>query len=487
MAITILGLGPGNPGQITREVWDLLAQIDELYLRTARHPTVAALPSHLALHSFDDLYETLEDFAAVYEAIADQIVELGQRPQGVFYAVPGHPLVGELSVQRILARAREAGLGVRLAEGLSFLEPVLTLLEIDAMAGLQVADATDLATAHHPPLDPDRPALIGQLYGRQLASDVKLTLMNAYPDDHPVTLVRAAGTDEASKTTVPLYELDRGQQVDHLTTLYVPPLPRVSGLPAFQETVARLRAPDGCPWDREQTHQSLRANLLEETYEVLAALDADDPEELVEELGDLLMQIVIHTQIATEEGTFKAADVIGRIDAKLKRRHPHVWAGVDVQGDPERVLSNWEQIKAKERADNGQEERSLLAGIPKTLPALAQAHEYDDRAARVGFDWPDEQGVIDKVREEMAELLAAATPEERLHEIGDLLFVVAVWARWLKISPEDALRAANRRFYERFSLVESQARQAGRSLREMSLQEMDVLWNEAKRQLSSGK
>nr|NIV37032.1 nucleoside triphosphate pyrophosphohydrolase [Anaerolineae bacterium] len=276
MTITILGLGPGDPQLLTRQAWEILSQAEEAYLRTRRHPTVAGLPANLVIHDFDGLYETLADFSSVYEAIADQIVALGKRAEGVVYAVPGHPLVGELSVQGILSRAQDEGLRTNLVEGLSFVEPVLSVLGIDGLGGLQLSDATDLAATHHPHLDPDRPALIGQLYGQRLASGVKLTLMNAYPEDWTVTLVKAAGIEGSAALAMPLYELDRGDLCDHLTTLYVPALPQGRGLPALQDTIARLRAPDGCPWDREQTHQSLRANLLEESYEVLASLDADD-------------------------------------------------------------------------------------------------------------------------------------------------------------------------------------------------------------------
>ena len=350
MTITILGLGPGDPKLLTRQAWDVLSQADEVYLRTRRHPTVAGLPAHLTLHDFDELYETLDDFASVYEAIAERIVALGRNAEGVLYAVPGHPLVGESSVQRILGLARDEELQTDLVEGLSFVEPVLSVLRVDGLGGLQLSDATELAAAHHPHLDPDRPVLIGQLYGQRLASEVKLTLMNAYPEDLPVTLVRAAGLEGGTPLTVPLYELDRGHVCDHLTTLYVPPLPQTGGLPVLQDTIARLRAPDGCPWDREQTHQSLRANLLEETYEVLAGLDAEDADRLREELGDLLMQIAMHVQIATEEGTFQFADVIGGIDAKLKRRHPHVFGDLVVEGTAD-VLRTWEAIKADERTD----------------------------------------------------------------------------------------------------------------------------------------
>ena len=199
MTITILGLGPGEPFHLTRQAWDVLSQADEVYLRTRRHPAVTGLPAHVVVYSFDHVYDTLDSFADVYETIAAEILDLGRRSKGVLYAVPGHPLVGESSVLRLLARARQERLAVRIVEGLSFVEPVLSLLEIDGLAGLQLVDATDLAVAHHPPLDPDRPSLIGQLSGVRLASEVKLTLMNGYPDHHPVTLVQAAGTNEEIK------------------------------------------------------------------------------------------------------------------------------------------------------------------------------------------------------------------------------------------------------------------------------------------------
>ena len=481
MTITILGLGPGDPQLLTRQAWDIISQADEVYLRTRRHPTVAGLPAHLTLHDFDELYETLDDFASVYEAIAERILDLGRRAEGVLYAVPGHPLVGESSVQRILSRARDEKLQTEVVEGLSFVEPVLSVLRIDGLGGLQLSDATELAAAHHPHLDPDRPALIGQLYGQRLASEVKLTLMNAYPEDLPVTLVRAAGITGGTALTMPLYEIDRGHVCDHLTTLYVPPLPQTGGLPVLQDTVARLRAPDGCPWDREQTHQSLRANLLEETYEVLSALDAEDADRLCEELGDLLMQIAMHVQIATEEGTFQFADVIGGIDAKLKRRHPHVFGDLVVEGTAD-VLRTWEAIKADERTDSGHkgEERSRLNGVPTILPALARAQALGDRAARAGFDWPDLEGVLDKVGEELAELSDSADQEAQAQELGDLLFSLVNVARWLGVDAESALRGTCDRFFQRYAKMEQDAFSQGLDLPALSLEEQDALWDQAK-------
>jgi tetrapyrrole methylase family protein/MazG family protein len=483
MTLFIVGLGPGDPGQLTRRAWDVLSGAGDVYLRTRIHPTVPHLPSGPVYHSFDDLYEDAGDFAALYEAIVGRLVEKAEQGGDVVYAVPGDPMIAEGTVTRLLAVCEEKNIGVEVISGVSFVEPVLAALGLDGVGGLQLLDAVDLAAAHHPPINPDAPALVAQLYSRQVASDVKLTLMNQYPDEHPVTLIHAAGTGEQRLEIVPLYQIDR-REVAHLTTLYVPPFDSapgaVTGFEGFQETIAHLRAPEGCPWDQKQTHQTLRNHLIEETYEVIDAIDSGDTQRLLEELGDLLIQVVLHTQIAVDEGEFYMAEVIRHVDAKLKRRHPHVWGDVDVHGSVGQVKVNWEEIKARERKEKGEEGRSLLDGIPRAMPALALAHEYDERAARVGFDWPDQQGVIAKVREEFEEVLAAHTPEERFGEIGDLLLVVAVWSRWLGINPEDALRAANRRFYERFTHVERRAREQGRPLTEMSLEEMDALWNEAK-------
>jgi tetrapyrrole methylase family protein/MazG family protein len=481
MSITIVGLGPGDPGQLTRRAWEELESADEIYLRTLKHPTVSALLEGVTLHSFDHLYERAGDFDQVYTAIAGQILTLGREPGGVVYAVPGHPLVGETSVGRILDGAAEAGVAVRIVAGLSFVEPVLAALGVDALDGLQLADAVELAALHHPPLNPDVPALVAQLYSQAVAADLKLTLMNQYPAEHPVTLVHSAGTPAERVVAVPLYELDRQLDVAHLTTLYVPPLSGPGGFETFQNTIARLRAPDGCPWDREQTHQSLRDNLLEEAYEALTALDTEDMAALREELGDLVLQVVMHTQIAVEAGEFSMADVLAQVDAKIKRRHPHVWGEIKVSGADE-VLPLWEAQKAEERraqeANGGW--KSLLDGVPRTLPALAQADAYGRRGARVGFDWPAVEGVLDKIQEEMAELGSANDQEERTAEMGDLLFAVANWARWLNVDPEAALRGANARFAGRFGWMEAQARRQGLDLNQLDLDELEALWQQAK-------
>lgn len=257
---------------------------------------------------------------------------------------------------------------------------------------------------------------------------------------------------------------------------------RLSGI------IARLRAPDGCPWDREQTHATLRTHLLEEACETMDAIDSGDDAHLCEELGDLLMQPVLHAQIAAEEQRFDISDVLEGISDKLVRRHPHVFGEVQV-ADSGEVLVNWDAIKKQEKAARGKSEGSILSGVPGTLPALSQALEISKKAAKSGFEWPDMAGVLAKLREEIAELEAELADEslskdaarERIaEELGDLLFTAVNVARWRKIDPELALRDTVRRFRGRFEKMEAAAREQGVALEDLSPQEWDVLWNAAK-------
>jgi len=480
MSLTILGLGPGAWEHLTLEAQAVLMQAQELYLRTIRHPTAERLPKHLKVFSFDHLYEAGPTFEAVYQAIIQEVLRLASRPGGVIYAVPGHPLVGEATVQALLPQARERGIPVRLISGLSFLDTALAALELDPLAeGVQVVDALE------PKIDPTMPAIVAQVYDQRTASAVKLALLEMYPPEHRVTLVVAAGIPEQEKVVnLPLHELDRRPSFDHLTCLYLPPIKVEDNLGSFaalQHIMARLRAPDGCPWDREQTHASIKRHLIEECYEVVEALDEKDPDKLCEELGDLLMQIVLHAQIAAEAGEFEMRDVLRGISAKLIRRHPHVFGDVTVSSAQE-VAQNWEAIKQTER----EEGVSLLASVPKEMPALAYSQAIQSRAAKVGFEWPDFQGVLDKLREELDELKKAHTEEERLHEFGDILASLVNVARWLKIDAEESLRLANQRFYRRFSHMEKLAQERGTPLNSLTLDELDALWNDAKRREKAG-
>lgn len=470
--ITIIGLGPGRPEHLTREAWETLMTANEVWLRTKHHPVVRDLISIRNLQSFDDVYETSATFEAVYGQIVEKIIHLGQRPEGVIYAVPGHPFVGESTVMNIVKQAESQGIPVRIIEGLSFIEPTIKALSCDALDGLQIFDALEITSYHHPPINPDYPALIAQVYSRSIASNLKLVLMNQYPDEHPVIMIDGAGTDHETIIHMPLFEIDREER-SPLSTLFVSSYESVSSFEGFQETIARLRSPEGCPWDRKQTHETLRMNLLEESYEVLSAIDSGDEDNLMEELGDLLLQVVLQTQVAIDEGEFQMVDVISSIDAKLKRRHPHVWQGLVIDGVQD-VVANWETIKKQERRLNGQTNQSMLDGIPKALPALTQAYAYADRIERIGMQLSHVSHLAAYIQKGIQRMHESEMPENQEQLLGKILFAIVLWALHYGIDPESALREINNRFADNFREIE-QRKTAG-SLDSVPDDELWKLW-----------
>ncbi len=496
-AITIIGLGPGRWEDLTLAAQACFAEAEQadipVYFRTYIHPTVEPLRqafSDLCCESFDDFYEESNDWATLYRGIALRVCGLAER-QPLLYAVPGHPLMAESSVQLILQLARERGLSTRIVSGVSFLEPVCEALQLDPyMQGLQLIDATELAALRPDEIAgkiiPTTPLLVAQVYNRRLASAVKLALGECYSDEWPVRLVRAAGNDgEEQVSEMPLFELDRNNFANHLTTLYVAPVDELAAL-RLPETLRYItyrlrREPDGCPWDRQHTHRSLARYVLEEAYEVVEALEEENLEKLAEELGDLLLQVYLHAEIARQAGEFTLGDVYEHVNAKLIRRHPHVFGAVEVR-DAEHVVQNWEEIKRQERAAAGTDvqQESILDRVPPALPALMMAQEYQKRAGKVGFDYKNLLDILTKLSEELHELEEAGTPGQRFEEMGDVLFIIARIARQLEIDAEEALREANRKFKRRFQMMEHIARTQGRDLTSYSSPEWRALWKEAK-------
>lgn len=502
--ITIIGLGPGDPGLVTRAAWELLTTARPLYLRTAVHPTIAALPPDAVARSFDALYEQADSFDAVYARIAAELIERASAGESVVYAVPGDPLVAEATTRHLLRTARERGIATRIMSGVSFIEPVCAALGVDPLErGLQLLDALDLVVEeavsdapswaslnnlpYMPSLSPfplvvTRPALICQVYSRSIASHVKLSLLERYPAAHPVTLVTAAGVAGAEHVReTPLHLLDHHDDIDHLTCLYVPaltPLGDLRGPDGVAYVVARLLGPDGCPWDREQTPQSLRAALLEEAHEVLEALDAEDDGALAEEMGDILMSVFMQSEMARQAGRFDVGDVFEAVTSKLVRRHPHVFGELKTSGSRE-VLWNWEEIKRAEYKQKGAAPRGALDGIPVSLPALAAAQKLTYKAARAGFDAPEIERAWEVLEEELAELRAetAGTPQAEA-ELGDALLALTKLGWKLEIDAESALRAASARFRQRFARLE--ALLDGRDLHSLSIAEKLDLWEQTK-------
>ncbi len=279
--------------------------------------------------------------------------------------------------------------------------------------------------------------------------------------------------------------------MDNIGAMNEPP-PKEAGVAftRFVELIARLRAPGGCPWDREQTHESLKPMTLEEAYEVVEAIDRGDDQELAGELGDLLLQVVFHAQLATEGGRFTIADVIQRVFDKMVRRHPHVFADHPA-ATPGEVLRNWEALKEEERARRGKgSDASMLDSVSRSLPATMEAFQMTTKVSRVGFDWPDATSVLAKLEEEVGELKEAVAggegPAAVGEEIGDLLFVIVNLSRRLGVDPESALKAGNRKFRRRFRYVEERLRARGKRPADSSLEEMDALWDEAKQREGTG-
>ena len=480
--IRIVGLGAGTLEQLPLGVYQLLKQAPLVYVRTAQHPVVAQLQAEgVAFASFDRLYEQSATFAQVYAQIVEELLQAAQAGD-IVYAVPGHPMVAEQTVQLLRQRSQQESIELEIVGGQSFLDPLFARLGVDPSEGFVLLDGTNLQPAQ---LNPALHTVIVQVYDRFIASEVKLTLMEVFPDEYPVTIVTAVGVNGNEQVlTVPLYELDRTAQFGNLSLVYVAPAAdetiRYRQFSYLKEIVAILRSPAGCPWDREQTHRSIRKNLLEETYEVLETIDDDDPEAMCEELGDLLLQIMLHAQMAAEDGYFTVDDVIAGLNAKLVRRHPHVFKGEQAE-NAEQALANWQEIKAAEKAEKGSDPaaQSQLAGIPRDLPALLYAYKLQKKAAAVGFDWEDLADVYRKIEEEYREL-RQAPPEEQAGELGDLLFAVVNLARFLKIDPEEALALTNRKFMARFRYIEEKLREGNRTFADTSLAEMDKWWEEAK-------
>lgn len=352
---------------------------------------------------------------------------------------------------------------------------------VDPGDGLQVVAADALAGVA---FDPSLPLLllpartdavtVASLPGRHARRGPDAVLAALYPATHVVRPLPAGPA-----TTVAALDaatLAAGAWL-------VPPLAATENLASphgMAAISARLRAPDGCPWDAKQTHLTLRPYLLEEAYETIDAIERGDPAELAEELGDLLLQVILHAQFAAEAGAFDLTDVYRSIGAKIVRRHPHVFGDLEVR-DLDHLMSTWESIKAGERAERGRGEASgAFSGVARALPALPASREIQERAAALGWDWDAIEGVWEKVGEELAELRDAATPDERLHEVGDLLFALVNLARWMKLDPEEALRAANRRWIERYERVEALAAARGVELAALDLAGKDELWDEVK-------
>ena len=480
--VVIVGLGPGPRNTVTQATLEVIERIDVQFVRTKRHPTADLMPRAT---SFDSLYDTLPTFDDVYSAITEAVVAAAIEHGEVLYAVPGSPLILESSVVQLRADSR---VEVQVLPALSFLDLAWEALGIDPVnAGVRLIDGHRFALE----ASGERgPLLVAQVHADWVLSDVKLSHESANGNE-PVVLLHHLGLPDQRVEHTTWQELDRVLPADHLTTLYIAQMAEpVSGELARLHQLARTLR-EQCPWDREQTHDSLIKHLIEETYEVvdaIEALDADDPatdEAFIEELGDLLYQVEFHATIAEQQGRFSMADVARSIHDKLVRRHPHVFGDV-VANSANDVVQTWDEVKRAEKKSADGAASSTFTGVAKSGPSLQYATKIQKRAADVGFDWPNSDGAFEKIIEESAEIRQAVAlnsdPETVRMELGDLLFSVVNLSRHLGHDAEQALRGASDKFRHRFEQVEQLALSRGIDLANAPLEQLDALWDEVKKQ-----
>jgi tetrapyrrole methylase family protein / MazG family protein len=475
--IVVVGLGPGGRDHVTVETLRAIERVPRRYLRTSVHPSADLVGDAI---TFDHLYESSDTFDDVYDEIVDTLVAAAGEHGEILYAVPGSPLVLERTVAHL---RRRTDVEVEILPAMSFLDVAWAQLGIDPIeAGVRLVDGHGFAASA---AGERGPLLVAHTHADWVLSDIKLAVEGAGGDES-VTILQGLGTPQEQIVETTWSELDRTITADHLTSLWIPHLATPVGAEyvKFHQLTRLLR--EQCPWDIDQTHQSLVPHLLEETYEVVDAIDGLDPDDpssdddLIEELGDLLYQIEFHATIAEQEGRFTIADVASGIHDKLVRRHPHVFGdlvGSDL--DTDEVLTNWDAIKQAEKSRN-----SVFDGIPRSMPALAYAAKVGAKASKVGFDWPDVTGAFPKIAEEADELAATISggvaDEESAGELGDLLFAIVNVARHLRIDPELALRGATDKFRTRFEGVERLATARAIDLRAVDLATLDALWDEVK-------
>lgn len=486
--LVVAGLGPGAPEEVPSRAIEESLRARKVFLRTERHPSVTVLKERgVSYTSFDYLYESAPDFSSLYARMAGEVLSaVAEDKSGpVVYLVPGNPLVAERSVEILLGKA---GLTVDIIGARSFAEVALEAARIPAPSGYVMLDAYEVCDKKHPPYyAPDVPHVIGQVHDDLTASWVKLYLMEFLPPSARVFVVKSAGIKGSqSVTEIELSSLDRVEDIDHLTAVVVPAASEEEQARSlgtwvdFLSVVAELRSEHGCPWDREQTHESLIPFTLEEAYELVAAIRSGKTEHIVEELGDLLLQIALHIQIGREQGRFGDRDVISRITRKLISRHPHVF-GHETISTPEDVVKRWEEIKRREKT--GDQPGSLMDSLARGLPSLLMAQKQQLLAASVGFDWKCPEDVLDKVKEEIGELETAmkkGSQDSIGEEIGDVFYAVVNLSRHLGQDAETCLRHSVDKFSARFRAMEKQARAAGVRLENLDEKSLDDLWNAAK-------
>lgn len=479
--IYIIGLGPGNVDSLTLGAVERIISGDKNFLRTENHPTIQYFKDkNIPYKTYDYLYDREENFDMVYEGIVKELIYESTKGGDINYFVPGNPMVAEKTVEIIL---KQKGLDIEIVSGMSFIEPMIELVERDPINGLKIVDGT-IFNAQMVDINVD--IIITQVYNHRILSEVKIILSEIYGDEYEIYLIHSAGVKGKQKRyLIPIYELDRNDEVNVLTSIYIPKMEKINKkVFDFNDILGimlLLRSKDGCPWDMEQTHKSIRESVIEEAYEVVDAIDSKDTDGLIEELGDLLLQVIFHGQIGFDQGEFNLYDITSALGNKLIYRHPHVFSEKKVEKSEE-VVYNWNVLKYAKRDISSFTDK--LKDI-KGLPSLMTSFKIQDKAAEIGFDWEDIKGPLDKVIEEYAEVVEAMEEfgggaERTEEELGDLIFAVVNLSRFLDVNPEVALNRTINKFIKRFEFIEGKLENMGKRLEDSTLDEMDKLWNEAK-------
>ncbi len=473
--IYILGFGCAGRSEVTLGTIDTLKNSDAVYVRTMQHPAAVILDEfNIKYTSFDEIYDGSETFDDVYEKIADTVTS---SPEDVVsYIVPGSAVFAEKAVQLII---KKASCPVKIVPAVSFLDGIFASLKMDAIESFKLIDALDM---HDSKPDVSTTNIIAQVYDRDIASDVKLELMKYYDDEFDVHVIIGAAADDEKIITVPLCEMDYVEEIDHLTSVVVPPALGNSGAGAFDSlywVIKALRGENGCDWDKAQTHESLIKYLIEESYEFIDAVKNSDPYGMCEELGDVLLQIVLHCAIAEEEGEFSLNDVIREETKKMIRRHPHVFS-------EDKHHTDWDEIKKEEHSYKNTTQS--MTEIPKSFPATIYADKIQSKAAKVGFDFDDAFQAMDKLYEEIDEVKEAVKENSGImEECGDMLFAAVNVVRLAGVDPYEALSFANDKFFTRFALMEKLIEESNLKLEDMTVIEADIFWEKAKKLLNCEK
>ncbi len=467
--ISIMGLGTGSMDDMSVKSYNILNSGLPKFARTSRHPILSG-NNFENITFFDSIFEEKEDLNHVYDEIEKILATEMEKHDHIIYIVPGSPYKGDVITERF---ENNDQMETEIIDNMSFLDKAIKMSS--AEGNIKVMNGSD----ENHDFDIHSGNIVSNIESLSMASKLKLEMTEVYPPDCKIKIFDVLANKNKE---ISLFDLDRQKNYDYSTYIFIESIEKsmlgLYNINDLKMTMSFLRGPDGCPWDRKQSHMSLRECVIEEAYEVVEAIENDDIENMVEELGDLLLQVVFHSQIADEEGYFNFEDVTKHICEKLIRRHPHVFKD-KAAVDEEQVLQTWEEIKNLEK--QVETYTGKLHKIPKAMSPLSRGYKIQKVAAEIGFDWPDISGAVDKVKEELQELMEAYESMEKdkiEEELGDLFFSLINFSRFLKINPDIALSRTNTKFIKRFGFIEKNAE---KDLKQMTLEEMDTLWETSKR------